>query len=245
MKNTLVIFATLLSMGGLFIIDAHAQDNSKPRLIAAFSASTLGFGVQVARPVTSKSAVRGGFNFFNYNRAFGRDGTTYTGQLRLRSFSLQYDQYLVAGLHVSGGALIWNGNKGDATVSAPGGQIFTLGGVKYFSDPASPVSGSSALRFKKAAPMALIGYGNLPSKGRIAYSVDAGVVFQGSPRATLSLAGNACIIGGGGAGLAPCPNVATILGFQSSLAAEQAMLNEDLSPFKYYPVIQFTIGYKF
>jgi len=245
MKNSLVLLITLLSIGGPFTIDVHAQRDSQPRVITAFSASTLGFGVQAALRVTAKSDIQGGFNLYNYDRSFRRDGADYSGQLRLGSFNLQYDQYLVAGLHISGGALVWNGNKGDAAVSVPGGQLFKLGGVTYFSDTTSPVAGTSTLRFRKAAPMALVGYGNLLSKGHIAYSVDAGVVFQGTPRTTLSLAGSACPIGGGGAGLAPCPDVATIPAFQSHLAAEQARINDDLAPLKYYPVIKFTIGYKF
>lgn len=244
MKKHLAI-SLLVGIAAILNVDAFAQTSEQPQLVLAFSASSLGFGVQAARPVTRKSDIHAGFNFYNYNRDFVKDGANYSGGLKLRSFNLQYDQYLVAGLHVSAGALFWNGNKGDAKVAVPAGKSFTLGGFTYDSDPANPVSGTAALRFRKVAPQALIGYGNLVSKGRVAYSVDAGAVFQGSPRTTLSLSGNGCLAGTEIV-IGPsftCPGA--ISRFQSAIPAEQKKINNDLSAFKYYPVIQFMIGYKF
>jgi len=37
--------------------------------------------------------------------------------VRLRSINLQFDKYLIGGLFASGGALLWNGDMLDATVS--------------------------------------------------------------------------------------------------------------------------------
>ena len=39
--------------------------------------STLGIGFEAAAAVTDRSNVRGGFNFFNYERSFSKDGIDY------------------------------------------------------------------------------------------------------------------------------------------------------------------------
>jgi len=116
-----------------------------------------------------------------------------------------------------------------------------LGGTTYQSDTTNPVTGKGNLVFTKAAPMVLFGWGNLvPRHKHFIFKIEAGVVFQGSPRATLALAGSACQPGGGS-----CVNAATDPGVQSSVQAEQIKLNNTLSPFKYYPVISIGTGYRF
>ncbi|HTF43987.1 MAG TPA: hypothetical protein VK641_08820, partial [Terriglobales bacterium] len=142
--------------------------------------------------------------------------------MSLRSINIQFDKYLVAGFFVSGGALVWNGNEGNAAVTIPGGKSFSLGNASYVSNPASPVLGESALRFRKTAPMLSLGYGNLTLKGRIAYSVEAGVAFHGAPRATLALTGSACA---STTAALICQNIATNPIIQNDIAAEQTKLN--------------------
>lgn len=69
--------------------------------------------------------------------------------------------------HLSPGLLVYNGNQVKATAAVPGNQTFTLGGANYASDPSDPVHGSGRLEFNKAAPMVLVGWGNLiPRSGR-------------------------------------------------------------------------------
>jgi len=232
-------FAVLAFVPSAF---AQAKNDSLPKLDVTFSISSLGWGFQAARPLPHRSDLRGGFNFFNYDTHINEDGADYTTDVRLQSVSIQFDKYLLAGLFASGGALVWNGNKGDAIVSVPGGQPFSLGNVTYISDATSPVHGESKLTFQKFAPLLSLGYGNLSSKGHFAYTVEAGVAFHGTPKATLSLAGNVCtstILG------LICQNIATNPSVQNDVAAQQQKINDDISDFKYYPILQFSIGYKF
>ena len=138
--------------------------------------------------------MRVGFNDFSYSRDFTKDGIKYGGSLNLRSFEILYDQYLIGGFHVSPGLLAYNGNHVDATASVPGGSPFTLGGTPYFSDRVNPVGGTGALKLGRAAPMVLIGFGNLlPRSSRhFAVNFEFGVVFQSSPDAQLALTGSTC-----------------------------------------------------
>ena len=204
--------------------------------------STLGAGAEVGVSVARKVNIRGGFNAFSYSRGFGKDGITYNGDLKLRSGSVLLDWFpFRGGFHLSPGALVYNGNGATANANVPAGQTFTLGGTTYQSDSTDPVTGKGKLDFTKAAPMVLFGWGNLvPRTKHFILKFETGVVFQGSPRAKLALAGTACQPGGGS-----CVNAATDPGVQNSVQAEQTKLNNSMSPFKYYPVISIATGYRF
>jgi len=205
--------------------------------------STLGIGGEVALPVTDRANVRFGFNAFNYNHTFLKDGVTYRGALDLRSAEALFDIFLSrAGFHVSPGVLLYNGNKIDANAAVPGGQSFTLNGTTYVSDAANPVTGTGKLTFYKAAPMLLLGFGNLVprSNRRFSVSFEAGAAYQGPPHAALALSGSACDFTG-----LNCRTISSDPTIQSNVLAEQAKINKSASPFRFYPVVSFGVGYKF
>ena len=206
--------------------------------------SSLGAGAEVGVSVARRFNIRAGFNAFSYSHGLNKDGITYNGDLNLRSASFLLDWFpFGGGFHLSPGALAYNGNGATANANVPAGQTFTLGGTSYQSDPTgtNPVTGKGNLGFTKAAPMVLFGWGNIvPRNKHLSFKIETGVVFQGSPRATLALAGTACPSGGGA-----CVNAATDPGVQSNVLAEQTKLNNTMSPFKYYPVISIGTGYRF
>jgi len=204
--------------------------------------STLGAGAEVGVSLSNKLNVRGGFNIFQYSRGFNHDGITYKGQLNLRSGEAHLDWYPIGHtFHLSPGLLVYNGNGATATANVPGGSTFTLGGVTYTSDPTNPITGMGKLDFVKAAPTAMLGFGNLvPQNRHFTYNFELGAVFQGSARTKLNLTGGACDALG-----LNCVNAATDPTVQANVVAEQTKINNKLSPFKYYPVISFGFGYRF
>jgi hypothetical protein len=213
-----------------------------PKFGVGVKASTLGLGIEAATAVTSRSNVRAGFNGFSYSQEVTKDGIHYNGTLTLRSFEVLYDQYLIGGFHVSPGLLVYNGNHVDANAAVPGGSAFTLAGTTFFSDRSNPVSGTGSLNVRKAAPMILMGFGNLlpRSSKHFAVNFEFGVVFQGSPGAKLNLTGSACAKGANG-----CQSVSSSPDIQNRIQAEQGRINDSLGPFKYYPVVSLGFGYKF
>jgi hypothetical protein len=223
-----------------FAPTAAAQD--LPRFGVQAKASTLGVGVDAATSVTNRSNLRFGFNALNVQANQTKDGIHYDASLSLRSVQATYDYYLLGGFHVSPGVLIYNGNKLTANAFVPGGQWFNLSGTGYLSDPGNPVNGDASVALNKTAPMLLLGVGNLLPRSSRHFTVnfDFGVVFQGSPAATLNLNGSACDPRG-----LNCQNVATNAVIQGNIQAEQAKLNHDLRPFKYYPVLSLGFGWKF
>ncbi len=159
----------------------------------------------------------------------------------LRSGEAHLDWYPFGhGFHLSPGLLVYNGNGVTATANVPGGSTFTLGGTSYTSDPSNPIAGTGKLDFVKVVPTAMFGFGNLvPRTRHFTLNFEMGVVFQGSARTKLNLAGNACPNG------INCVNAATDPTVQANVLAEQTKIDNKLSPFKYYPVISLGFGYRF
>lgn len=235
-------FYLRLFLIGFMAVPAMAQAVDLPRFGVGLSASTLGAGIQAATSVTRKSNIRGGFNGFNYSESFNKDGINYNATLKLRSAQVVFDQYIAGSFHISPGVLIYNGNQGTGNAAAPAGQSFSLGSQNYYSGAANPVAGTAAVTFNKVAPMILIGFGNMLPRNQKHFGLnfDAGVVFEGSPKAALNLSGTACLVSGSAGCLS-----ATDPTVQANVQAEQTKINNSLNPFKYYPVVALTFSYKF
>jgi hypothetical protein len=228
-----------------------AATNSTPssvegsdRLGIGVKGSLLGGGFEVAARVTHRTNVRAGFNIFSYSRTFNKDGVAYNGQLSFKTVEAHYDFFPFAGgFHLSPGVLAYVGDPITAGARVPGGQSFTLGGATFFSDTTVPVTGSGKIDFNRAAPLATLGWGNLvPRRASKHFRVpfELGVAFQGTPKATLNLAGNVCDSPG-----ANCRSVSTDSFVQAHIQSEQTKINNSMSLFKAYPIISIGFGYKF
>jgi hypothetical protein len=220
---------------------APAKDSeSRIAIGIGVKASTLGIGGEAALPLGHRSNVRVGFNLFNYSHTFDKDGVTYKGTLNLRSAQATFDFFPIGGLHISPGVLLYNGNSLTANASVPGGQTFTLNNVTYTSDAADAVAGTGKLSVPKAAPLLLIGIGNLvPRSHHFSTTFEVGAAY-GIPRVGLNLTGSVCDPTG-----LNCRTIASDPTVQSNIVAEQNKLDKKASPFRYYPVISFGFGYKF
>lgn len=223
---------------------APAKKSSEGRIPigVGVKVSMLGIGGELALAVSHRTNVRFGFNAFSDGPTFDKDGVTYKGNLNLRSAQATYDMFLLKGLHLSPGVLLYNGNQVTANASVPGGRTFTLSNTNYVSAAADPVNGTGKLTVYKAAPLLLLGIGNLVPRNssHFSTSLEIGALYQGPPRVTLNLGGSAC----DSTGLF-CRAIRSDPTIQSNIAAEQAKLNKSASPYKLYPVLSFGVGYKF
>jgi hypothetical protein len=204
---------------------------------------SLGVGGEVAVRVLHRANVRFGFSGLSVGYNFNRDQINYGAKVRMEGAQATFDYFLIGGFRISPGALLYNGTQITGTASAPAGNTITLNHVDY--NTVSPLTGSLAVTFRKAAPVVLFGFGNLiPRSGRHwSISSDFGVAFSGSPNAALSLAGTAC--------LAPntagptCKDIATDPTIHSNVIAEQNSVNDKVKFFKIYPLASIGFGWAF
>jgi len=205
--------------------------------------STLGVGFETGVALTHKLNVRGGANFFSYNRTFNYNGISYKGNLDFRNGDLLVDWFPFGKVfHLSGGALIYNGNKINASANAPAGESFSLGATTYYSGNTNPITGTGKLSFRKAAPEVLFGFGNLvPRTRHFSFGFDAGVAFVGLPQTKIALQGTACT----DPLQTNCVDAATDPTVQSNILAQQNKLNSKGKYAQYWPILSMGFGYRF
>ena len=185
---------------------------------------TLGFGLGVGFQATDSLVARIGFNQFNKNFTTTSGSLNMDGKLKLSSFDALLDWHVFGGAtHLTAG-LVSNGNKFSLTATPSAGN-YTINGQTFAASQVGSLS--SEVTFNKVVPYLGFGWNSQPKNKGFAFKSDFGIMFQGSPKATLTYTGT------GAAQLA------------SQIAAEQANLNNKLNNFKYYPVISFAIGYAF
>jgi hypothetical protein len=199
--------------------------------------------MDVAVPIQRKLNVRVGANGLNYSRTFNKDNVGYKGRLAMRSVQATLDYFPFGGnFHLSPGMLLYNGTKVDASAAVPGGQTFDLGSTTYLSSTTDPLRGSANLRVKRVAPMFLFGFGNLVPRSHrhLIVSIEAGAIYQGQANIGLNFGGSACDSSG-----LNCASVISDPTFQSNVIKEQQKLQRNVSLIRFYPVVAFSIGWRF
>lgn len=204
--------------------------------------STLGAGIEFARPIATHSNLRAQFYTFIYGRPVNSDGITYNVNLTLRSLQVNYDWFPFHGrFHISPGLVVYDGNQATANLSVPAGQPVGFA-TNTVSSPKDPIHGDASIRYRRVAPAFLVGWGN-PIRRKphhFSVSVDLGVIFLGQPKLTFDLSGSGCDAGGLG-----CSPIDTTAAGVSDIANEQSKINGDISSLRYYPVVSIGFGYAF
>ena len=191
---------------------------------------TLGGGIELAHAFTETLGFRLAANGLNHNTTETYESVNYDAKLKLATGQLLLDWFPFSNnFRISAGAM-YNGNKLTLDgIPSPGGT-FTINGISYPTSEVSALNGT--VGFKTAAPYVGLGYGRPVGKGLL-FTADLGVLFQGAPQSTLTAT---CAAG------TPALTCSQI---QSSVAAEQAQLNDDMSKYQYYPVVSIGLAYVF
>lgn len=214
-KNLLSVFLLLT----LFSTALYSQDYA-----AAVKLSTTGITAEAVRSFSPNFNARLGFSFFSYSLSGGGssgEDYSYDAKLGLFSISALADYFpFRTGFKLTAGLII-NLNKFEADMKPT--RSYTVGGDLYTPDLLGSMSAD--VDFNKVAPYIGIGFGNPTAGSRgLGFSLDIGTIYQGSPKAKLS---------------------ATGLIEPSASPEQQQQLEENLSWFKWYPVISFGLTYKF
>lgn len=210
---------------------------------ASFKVGVNGIGFDIATPLGNKWNLRGGASFLGYTVDTSANGMNVSADLHLRSAVISADFFPMAGgFRLSPGIMIYNGNHINALFHVPGGKQFDLGDGSYISSPTDPVHGTGYLDFSsKVAPTFTIGYGNLIPRngGHWSFPIEVGFAYIGDPKVTLDLHGTACRNG------TDCGPIDGDAESQADLRQEERDLASDLSPLRFFPILNVGVGYRF
>jgi hypothetical protein len=194
---------------------------------------TTGAGLHVAVPLASDFGVRLGMGQqLGYSYKGGTRDLDFDFRLKGKTYDALLDWYPSKDgtFRVTAG-VAYNGNSIAGSARANSAGSYAIQGNTY--NAASAGSIDSRIDFKKMAPYLGIGWGRSVEKDKgWSFSSDIGVMFQGSPRTSLTSSG--CT-----AGAAVCNQLA------SDIGRENAALSQEANKLKLYPVLRIGVSYKF
>ncbi len=211
------IFAVLaLSFGG-----TAAADND---FGVGVKAGTLGLGLEASWQPLPYLELRLGATQYDFDDDGRQAGIDYDATLALEQYYATANfHFPISPMRVTAG-LYSNGNELQMINNDL--QDVEIGGIVY---PGAGVGTlNSTTSFESTAPYLGIGF-DFTLLGKVGMNLDFGVLWQGDPGVTLTASGP----------LAADP------GFQAALEAEREELEDEVSDFKAWPVVQLGFVYKF
>lgn len=183
-------------------------------------AGTTGLGLEGTFRMSETLNLRGGFYAFDYSTDIEEDEIQYDGDLDLSNAGLFLDWHpRQGGFRVSiGGVQSGNAFKGTAD-----GEL-EVGENTYVAELQADVD------WDGFAPYLGIGWGNAVRSAGWSFSFDVGVMFTGEPSVSL-------------AGTVNDPLLQQQ--FEDDVAREEETLRQELEDYKYYPVINLGVAYRF
>ena len=195
-------------------------------------AVTLGGGspggtIEAQYAFTENFQLRAGYNYLKFGGDFTSDENDYTGDLDFSGGGLFADYHPFGNsFFVTGGAYI--GNKAVELEIRPNENL-VINGVTYGPDEYGTVFGEAS--FEEVAPFIGLGFDTtFTSDGPLGFQVLAGAAFFGSGTVTLLSRGGT---------LSDDPIITDEVDRQS------AELQDDIADYKYYPIVQAGISYRF
>ena len=213
----------------LLVISALLAASGAQAAGVGVRAGTTGIGGDIGFGLVPTLSARVGYSYLSFSTTVDSSDVKYDAKPVLSNGNLFLDWSPLGPFRITGGVIL-NTNKVDVT-AVPSGGTYTLGGVTYPASAIASLSGT-VKSGNSAAPYLGIGYGNVAGAG-VNFYFDLGVMFQGSPKATLTATCGASVPA------ALCSQL------QASAAVEAVDLQDSMKNFKYFPVasIGVTIGF--
>lgn len=186
-------------------------------------AGTLGLGVELSKSLSEKFSVGLGLNSYNYKTTDSANGIDYDFKYELQSAGLLANYHPFTGAFRFTGGVLYNNNELKLTGKPSAGSTYTINGNTYTASQVGTLAGK--LTFDKTSPYLGLGWGNRPGS-KFGLSADLGVLYQGSPKLSLTASGAAA-------------------GLTSDLEQERKKAESDLSNFKWYPVLSLGLYFRF
>mgnify|MGYP006081439833 CR=1 FL=1 len=192
---------------------------------ASVRIGTLGGSIEVNKPINKYLGARAGFNYFTYGTSEKLEDVSYDIDLEFKSFGAYLDWYpFNSTIHFTAGVLI-NGNKIEADGKAQ--SSYRVGNNSFTGAEVGTLD--AEVDFNALAPYFGVGVDtSWGGESQVSFNLDLGIIYQGAPDVNITASGTA----------------ASDPFFQSNLAKEISDFEDDMSFFKWYPVVSVGLGYR-
>jgi len=216
--NTVLRAATAATIATLAMGVVHAQE-------VYVLGGTLGAGVGAAYPFNSWAGVHADVEGFGLSHSFNVSGSEYDGHLSLKQGGLYLDlfPFSSSGFRVTGGAL-FNGDELTAHAVPNADGNYKIGNDYV---PAIGAAPSATARFPSVMPYLGVGYGHKPVSKGFGFMCDLGVAY-GRPHVSYFV-----------------PAIYSQLTTQANIDQEQQNITNQVEKYRWYPVVQLGVTYRF
>ncbi|MDP8205558.1 MAG: hypothetical protein P9L92_02755 [Candidatus Electryonea clarkiae] len=142
--------------------------------------NTQGLGGELIGSITDRFNARLGYNYLSFSYTQETEEVSLDSDLLLSSINIFVDYFIVADLHLSGGAVINNNSSSSFGIPS---QSFSYGGFDFTPEEIGAMTVD--ITYDKLAPYIGIGYGNPVGEGKVRFVFDLGVFYQNSPSIAL------------------------------------------------------------
>lgn len=214
------LFAT-----ALLAAPAHAVPFAPP-ITVGITGGTLGIGPEISYRVIPAVSIRASATFLGFGVHGPVKGYEYDAHAHISNFGGTIDVHpLLNGFRLSAGVRATSDNRVNFHGMARTPQ--TYGGVTFTPEEAGELTGR--IKTRSVSPLVSVGYSHSFLTG-LTFAVDGGVMFHGAPRVTR-------VSATGQLGTNPFA--------QDELARQIQNLRNRADDYKYYPVLQLSLGYRF
>ena len=189
--------------------------------------STLGLGAEFNFTANPYLVVRFDYNYYNdYSYDTTKDNINYDAHLHLKNYGAALDWHPLAGTFLVSLGLFKDDNDIDA-VAQPS-PVYVINGHSYPTSLIGELDGH--ITFNSWAPYLGVGWNTLGSADKgLGFEFGLGVFYQGSPKVSLQASGP----------------VASVPGASQDVVAEQQRLQDDWNNYRYYPVVNLGLVFRF
>jgi len=241
------VFALVLSSAPLL---SHADQVTAGRPAPygglGVSVGSTGIGADYRFGLGRYLDLRAGYQFGRYQHSIDQGNNRYDGTLKIHAGTLMADlKPFAGGFRISGG--FYTGSPA-LKLKASGLQQYKFGSAVYNGD--LKIDGD--INLGSSAPYAGIGWGGTTNGRGFGMTADIGVLFTRSPDVSLNATGTACDAStlsscnpNGLDGFSVTSNDPRALAFQQARVKEIAKIEDDSKNYKYWPVINLGLVYRF
>ena len=220
-----IVLPVVLLTAALAAAPARAIPFAPPITIAV-TGGTLGVGPEISYTIVPMLSVRASATFLGFGVHGPVKGYAYDAHAHLSNFGGTVDIHpFLNGFRLSAGARSTTDDRVNFHGMARTPQ--TYGGVTFTPEQAGELSGR--IRTRSVSPLVSMGYVHT-FLGGLTLGADGGVMFHGAPRVTR-------VTATGELGTNPAA--------QDELGRQVQNLRNRVDDYKYYPVAQLSLGYRF